>query len=414
MPDIPLPDKEPHSSKDKPDSGLESGSAENLAGTSFSGAGTPPTRDLPGGDAAAPQGAASTQAGAQPQPGGAGFGSGRSFRAYCNGQEAPHPGPSAPAGGAAPPYHHHWPLFAYDPRPWRIRHPILFWGGLLLLLGLLGGAAHNASQPTQTGAWTSNWSGELDGPKLAVVQVDGVILDGRNVVNWIKDIHDDETVKGVLVLVNSPGGAVSPSQEIYFALRRLAATRPVVVSMGTLAASGGYYISLPAHHIVATPSTITGSIGVKMEIPNAEGLFQMIGFSSTTLASGDLKDAGSPFRPLSEREQQYFLGVVMDMFEDFIDSVKKHRTLDAKAIATISDGRALTGKQALGLGLVDSLGDRQDALHILGNKTNIDPQKALIVYGPELNLSWIESLFTSAVRIVLEQKTIHQHPVFMY
>ena len=302
----------------------------------------------------------------------------------------------------------------FAPRPWHKRHPILFWGGLLLLLGILGNGIYEATRPQQKGAWTSTWTGEPDGPKLAVVQIEGVILDGKAVLNWIKAIHDDEAVKGVLVQVNSPGGAVSPSQEIYFALKRLAATRPVVVSMGTLAASGGYYVSLPAQHIVATPATITGSIGVKMEIPNAEGLFQMLGYTSTTLASGDLKDAGSPFRPLSEREQQYFLDVVMDMFEDFIGSVKSHRNLDDAAVKVISDGRALTGKQAHKLGLVDSLGDRQDAVRILCEKVEIDPREALIVYGPERKLSWVESLLDSAVRIALEQKTTNQHPVFMY
>ena len=321
---------------------------------------------------------------------------------------------SGQAGVTPPPCPPCWLSLAIASQPWRKRHPILFWGGILLLLGLLGNGIYEVCTPKPTGAWTNTWTGELDSPKLAVVRVDGVILDAKNILNWIEAIHTDEAVKGVLIQVNSPGGAVSPSQEIYFALKRLAATRPVVVSMGALAASGGYYISLPAQHIVATPSTITGSIGVKMEIPNAEGLFQMLGYTSTTLASGDLKSAGSPFRPLSEREQEYFLNVVMDMFEDFIDAVTTHRKLDRDAVKIISDGRALTGKQAQKLGLIDSLGDTQDALHTLGKLTDIEPKKALIVYGPERKLSWVESLFESAVRIALEQKTTSQHPIFMY
>jgi len=203
---------------------------------------------------------------------------------------------------------------------------------------------------------------DASGDKLAVVRVEGVIGSSENVVEWIEDVRDNETVLGVLVRVDCPGGAVAPSQEIFSAVAKLAEKKPVVVSMGSVAASGGYYVSAPAHMIIANPSTLTGSIGVIMELSNLEGLFEKLGIERQALTSGKLKDAGSPFRAMTKDDRQYLMGLLADIHEQFLADVAKARGMNPEDLRPIADGRALTGNQALEAGLVDKLGTFSDAV----------------------------------------------------
>ncbi len=266
-------------------------------------------------------------------------------------------------------------IFYSAPLPWRRRHPVLFWLAIIVLLWLIFSIARGIYLAGRPG-------GPLSGPYFGVVHVEGVIDDSRPVLEWIDRLEKDKNAVGVLVRIESPGGAVTPSEEIYTALARLAETRPVVASMGAMAASGGYMVALPARAIVANPTTLTGSVGVRMEMPNMQVLMDKIGVAHEALASGDLKTAGSPFREFTDKEREYFMGLVQDMFNRFVGMVEKHRTLTPEALKTISDGRAVTGRQALALGLVDSLGDQTRALNVLRELCQVKEDLPL-VEGPE-------------------------------
>ena len=266
-------------------------------------------------------------------------------------------------------------IFYSAPLPWRRRHPIIFWLGIIVLLWLVFSIARGVYLAGQPG-------GPLSGPYFGVIHVEGVIGDSRPVLEWIDRLEIDKSAVGVLVRIESPGGAVTPSEEIYTALARLAETRPVVASMGAMAASGGYMVALPAKAIVANPTTLTGSVGVRMEMPNMQALMDKIGVSHEMLASGELKTAGSPFREFTDKEREYFMGLIQDMFNRFVGMVEKHRGLTPEALKTISDGRAVTGRQALDLGLVDSLGDQTRALNVLKELCQVKEDLPL-VEGPE-------------------------------
>ena len=264
----------------------------------------------------------------------------------------------------------------YWPQPsWRRRHPVLFWLGIIFLLWLLlslGMGIYRAAQP----------GGSFGGPYIGVVKIEGVIEDAAPILKWIETLRKDERAVGILVRVDSPGGAVTPSEEIYTALKRLAQDRPMVASLGSMGASGGYMVALPARAIVANPTTLTGSIGVRMELPNMQGLMGKIGVTHESLATGDLKTAGSPFQPLTEKDRAYFMGIIQDMFNSFKAMVKEHRGLKDDALAAVSDGRAMTGAQALSLGLVDVLGDEVNAAKLLQVFCK-SPEDLPLVEGPE-------------------------------
>ncbi|MFV0423813.1 signal peptide peptidase SppA [Oleidesulfovibrio sp.] len=232
--------------------------------------------------------------------------------------------------------------------------------------------------------------------RVGVINVQGMLLDTTPYVEFAETLRHDDNVRGVLVRVNSPGGAVAPSQELYNAIRRLAAVKPVVVSMGAAAASGGYYISAPATLIVANPATLTGSIGVKMELGNVQELMSRLGVQHISLTSGELKNAGSPFQAMTPHEREYLQSIVMDMYEQFIQAVAEGRDLPLEDVRKVADGRALTGRQAQQAGLVDVLGDRyvaMDELLTLCNATSPLP----VQEGPEEERTLLQEIFMSVL-----------------
>jgi len=216
------------------------------------------------------------------------------------------------------------------------------------------------------------------GDKLALVRIQGIIDSSEATTDWVNTLRTDDSVLGVLVRVNCPGGAVAPSQEIHAALRRLAEVKPVVVSMASVAASGGYYVSAPAHVIVANPSTLTGSIGVIMELSNLEGLFDKLGIKRQALTSGKLKDAGSPFRAMTSDDRAYLSTLLTDIHEQFLADVASARGMTVEELRPVADGRALTGNQALEAGLVDRLGSYDDALEELRAMCNASADIPLV------------------------------------
>lgn len=267
------------------------------------------------------------------------------------------------------------------------RHPFIFGVGILIAAVVLVMGATAALRHVFFGGDGLSVSGE----KLGVVHIDGMILSSREITDWMRELREDDEVLGVLLRIDSPGGVVAPSQEIYMGVKRLSKVKPVVASMSSLGASGGYYVAAPAHKIVANPSTITGSIGVKMELSNVEELFQKIGISQQSLVSGEMKDAGSPFKPLTPEERTYLQGVIMDMHEQFVADVAEGRKMDRETVEKLADGRVFTGRAAKENGLVDELGDLERSIDILKELCEVKG-KIAVVEGPVEEKSWLRDV----------------------
>lgn len=218
----------------------------------------------------------------------------------------------------------------------------------------------------------------VTGSGIGVVEVKGVILDSQETVKQLHDFGRDDDVKAVVLRVDSPGGVVGPSQEIHQEVKKLAAKKKVVVSMGSLAASGGYYISAPATLIYANPGTITGSIGVLMKFSNIEGLMDKIGMKSFTLKTGKYKDSGSPVRPMTEEEKSLLQGVIDSTHGQFVKAVAEGRKIPLDQVKAIADGRIFSGEQALAAKLVDRLGSLQDAIEEAGRLAGIKGEPEVI------------------------------------
>ena len=308
--------------------------------------------------------------------------------------------PPTPSGGSWT-----WQPAGMEPkRPWRKRHPILFWVGAFLLLSLVfGGGRFSAEDPIKRG------------PRIAVIQIEGMILDAENIVAFIEKVRKNPAFKGAVLRVNSPGGAVGPSQELYAAVKRLARDKPVVASLSSVAASGGYYAALGAHRIIAGPSSLTASIGVRLQVPNFEGLMRTIGISETTLTTGGLKDAGSSWRDMKPEEEAYFQALIADMYEEFISTVARERQLSPEQARAVADGRAMTGRQALEAGLVDELGD----FHAAVNRTKelagmAVGDKVTLVKGPEKKRGLLTRLLEASLHTLREESRAAQQPIFIY
>lgn len=260
------------------------------------------------------------------------------------------------------------------------RHPFLF-GFLLILLAviLLMGSMMLFSSWLQGGKKMSLFSG---GEKIGVVNVQGLIASSRTVTAWINQLQQDETIKGVIVRINSPGGVVGPSQEIFQAVRRLAASKPTIASMGAVAASGGYYIAAGASEIWANPGTLTASIGVKAQLKDMSDLMHKLGIKEQTVTSGSLKNAGTMFRAMTPEEKTYFQALVDDLHDQFVNDIATSRHMNQARVKAVADGRAMTGRQALEAGLVDKMGGFEDAVRGLKKALALTGNPVLIE-GPE-------------------------------
>jgi len=218
----------------------------------------------------------------------------------------------------------------------------------------------------------------VTGQGVGLVEVKGIIVDGSETVRQLRALKKDKRVKAVVLRVDSPGGVVGPSQEISAQVKELAKVKKVVVSMGSVAASGGYYISAPATEIFANPGTITGSIGVLMKFSNLEGLMGKIGMKAFTIKTGKFKDVGNPGRTMKPEERAMLQGVIDSTHRQFVRAVAEGRKLPVATVAAIADGRIFSGEQALAHKLVDKLGTQQDAIDEAARLGGISGEPELI------------------------------------
>jgi len=264
----------------------------------------------------------------------------------------------------------------------------------VVLVSLLGGS----DEPTEV---VTSGSGE----KIAVVEIKGVITSSEEVVRQLKKYRGMSSVKALLLRIDSPGGGVVASQEMYEEVRKTRdAGTPVVVSMGSLAASGGYYVACGASRIVANRGTLTGSIGVIAEFLQLQELLGKIGVDVKTIKSGKLKDSGTQTRKMTEEEQKYFQALMDDVHRQFMGVVERERHLSAADTRALADGRVYTGEQAVSLGLVDTLGTYEDAVHIAAAMAGIDGEPAIV--KERKRRSWIESVagdVTEEMRAIKEE-----------
>ncbi len=213
---------------------------------------------------------------------------------------------------------------------------------------------------------------------IGLVEVRGLIIDPLETVKQLHDFGKNDKVKAVVLRIDSPGGVVGPSQEIWSAVKKLRDKKPVIVSMGSVAASGGYYIAAPATLIYANPGTITGSIGVLMKFSNLEGLMNKVGMKSFTLKTGKFKDVGSPVRSMTAEERAMLQAVIESTHSQFIKAVAEGRRLPEERVREIADGRIFSGEQALNHKLVDRLGTMQDAVVEAGRAGGISGEPQVI------------------------------------
>jgi len=218
------------------------------------------------------------------------------------------------------------------------------------------------------------------GEKIAVVKIEGVILDSKDIIEELREHRENKSVKAIMLRIDSPGGAVAPSQEIYTEVLNIRdeGKKKIVTSMGSVAASGGYYIASASDRIVANPGSVTGSIGVILELANVSGLMKKVGVESVVIKSGKFKDVGSLFRTMTPEERELLQGVIDDTYDQFVDAVAAGRGINKEDLLPIADGRVFTGRQAKKLGLVDDLGSMQDAIKITADIAGIKGEPDII------------------------------------
>jgi len=238
---------------------------------------------------------------------------------------------------------------------------------------------------------TSEWVQQGTKNRIGIVEITGLITDSQYITNQVKKFRQDKRIRGIILRIDSPGGAVGPSQEIYGeVLKTRESGKTIYASMGALAASGGYYIASAAEKIFANPGTLTGSIGVIMVFPNAKGLMEKIGFQPEIVKAGEYKDIGSPARAMTQKERKLLQTVVTDVHQQFIEAVASGRDISVAEVTKIADGRILTGRQAYSLNLVDQMGGLQVSIDQLAHKVGIIGSPKIIKETPRVGfLDWV-------------------------
>ncbi len=261
--------------------------------------------------------------------------------------------------------------------------------GLFAVFLIISGFLFLRQTPLQGSALPP--SSFFSGGVVGVLEISGVILDSKKALKQIDQFEESQEVKAVVIRLNSPGGAVAPSQEIYEAIRSLAKKKPVFASMSSVAASGAYYIACAARKIFANPGTITGSIGVIMEFANLKGLYDWARVQRYSIKTGKYKDAGAEYREMSADERALLQSMVDDVLSQFKQAVMTGRHLTTTQLAPLADGRIFSGSQAKTVRLVDELGTLQDAIQAAAQAAQLKG-KPNVVYPQKSKRRWLEML----------------------
>lgn len=269
--------------------------------------------------------------------------------------------------------------------------------------------------------WISSFIIKEDGDfahrgKLALVRIEGVITESDDIIKQIKKYREDPAVKGIILRIDSPGGAVGPSQEIYKEVLKTTGEKKVIASMGGLAASGGYYIACATNRIFANPGTITGSIGVIMAFSNIEELMKKIGLKTVIIKSGKHKDIGSPVKELTDEERKILQDVSDDIHGQFIEAVAKGRSLNIESVKELADGRIFSGKQAKEAKLVDELGTLEDAISYAAKLADIKGKPKILQERKEKSflLRLLKGDFSSLIPSPLDTKFLGAQYIWQY
>ncbi len=273
------------------------------------------------------------------------------------------------------------------------RHPFLFFLSIVcgcMTLGFVGivSLVVLGSSLVDTGLGEMGMGQEGN---IGIVEVTGPIMSSKKIIEEIKAFRDDDKIKAIILRVDSPGGGIGPSQEIYRELMKTRDSKQVITSMGSVAASGGYYIAAATQGIVANPGTITGSIGVIMEYANLMELAKKIGISPVVIKSGEFKDMGSPLRELKESERLLMQQLVDELHSQFVADAATARNIKPATMAKLADGRIYTGAKALKLKLIDRLGNLDDAVQWAGELAQIEGELTP-VYPKEDKMTFIRKL----------------------
>ena len=215
---------------------------------------------------------------------------------------------------------------------------------------------------------------------VGIIELKGLMVSSEQILKDLRKFRNNPDVKSIVLRIESPGGAVGAAQEIYREVKRTSGQKPVVASMGSMGASGGYYAALGADNIIANPGTMTGSIGVIVKFPNLEGLFEKIGYKSEVIKSGPLKDVGASDRPLNEEERILMQDLIDNVYNQFVRDIAAARDMPEETISELADGRIFTGEQALAVGLIDNLGNFTDAIVLAAELGGLDTKDPHLIY----------------------------------
>ncbi len=273
------------------------------------------------------------------------------------------------------------------------RHPLLFFLCVICACVTFGLIAVSGIAVLGTLAVNSSLGGAIASPRgnIGVVEVTGPILSSKRIIKDLQRFMNDDAIKAIILRVDSPGGGIGPSQEIYRELMKIRDVKTVITSMGSVAASGGYYIACATQGIVANSGTITGSIGVIMEYANIEQIVKKIGISPVVIKSGEYKDMGSPMRALKDTEKQLFQNLVNELHAQFVSDVADARNMETDIMTKLADGRVYTGQTAMKLKLVDRIGNLDDAVQWAGQLAGIEGE-LIPVYPKSDKMTLIKKL----------------------
>jgi len=272
------------------------------------------------------------------------------------------------------------------------RHPYLFFMLVITALGTVGVIFFSIMAVAVSGDDV-----DYRGEKVGVIEIVGTIVDSKSVIDQIKAFREADAIKAIVIRVDSPGGGVGPSQEIFREIRKTVSEKKVIVSMGAVAASGGYYVAAAGDGIVANPGTITGSIGVIMGYTNFEALMEKIGLTPVVIKSGEYKDMGSPVRPMTRKEKALLEEVTQTIHRQFVRDIAQGRHMETSRVEAVADGRIFTGEDALAFGLVDRLGNLQDAVQWAGELGGIEGE-VKTVYPEKERFSFVRYLMESVLK----------------